>query len=281
MARTGLRMMPTFPSPPLSFRTAGFPQYGWKAGYQVKPSRALLRLSLLPAYPSRHAVCHHPSCSPWRLVHPCSVSRTCARWSTAMRATFSLYPRGPRSEPGYAVPVHQRLSAPSASLAGTRRLHGPAAYTPRLRCAGAPRRPARPSLLSLSRCPCVPSTLRRWVRGPFPLCRDRDARLPRPITESPPTRARLCQQFPTGFEISALHRSRHAAARMFARPSGLARTRCNHMSCTSPSEDRVTPAFDGVRRRAPLGVRLEGRTGNFPSSGLSPDQFTTGSEAAR
>ena len=32
MARTGLRMMPTFPSSPLRFRTAGFPQYGSKAG---------------------------------------------------------------------------------------------------------------------------------------------------------------------------------------------------------------------------------------------------------
>src|SRR5215475_4135902 len=32
MARTGLRMMPTFPSPPLKFRTAGFPQYGFKVG---------------------------------------------------------------------------------------------------------------------------------------------------------------------------------------------------------------------------------------------------------
>jgi hypothetical protein len=31
-ARTGLRMMPTFPRSPLSFRTAGFPQYGWKTG---------------------------------------------------------------------------------------------------------------------------------------------------------------------------------------------------------------------------------------------------------
>ena len=31
-ARIGLRMMPTFPRPSLSFRTAGFPQYGWKAG---------------------------------------------------------------------------------------------------------------------------------------------------------------------------------------------------------------------------------------------------------
>ena len=31
-ARTGLRMMPTSPRSPLSFRTAGFPQYGWKDG---------------------------------------------------------------------------------------------------------------------------------------------------------------------------------------------------------------------------------------------------------
>jgi len=31
-ARTGLRMMPTSPRSPLSFRTAGFPQYGWKVG---------------------------------------------------------------------------------------------------------------------------------------------------------------------------------------------------------------------------------------------------------
>ena len=31
-ARTGLQMMPTSPRSPLSFRTAGFPQYGWKAG---------------------------------------------------------------------------------------------------------------------------------------------------------------------------------------------------------------------------------------------------------
>ena len=31
-ARTGLRMMPTSPRSPLSFRTAGFPRYGWKVG---------------------------------------------------------------------------------------------------------------------------------------------------------------------------------------------------------------------------------------------------------
>ena len=38
-ARIGLRMMPTFPRSSLSFRTAGFPQYGWKAGC---PSGAFL-----------------------------------------------------------------------------------------------------------------------------------------------------------------------------------------------------------------------------------------------
>ena len=32
-ARTGPRMMPTSPRPSLSFRTAGFPRYGWKAPF--------------------------------------------------------------------------------------------------------------------------------------------------------------------------------------------------------------------------------------------------------
>src|SRR5207245_3749678 len=31
-ARTGLRMMPTSPRSPLSFRTAGLPRHGWRAG---------------------------------------------------------------------------------------------------------------------------------------------------------------------------------------------------------------------------------------------------------
>ena len=39
-----------------------------------------------------------------------------------------------------------------------------------------------------------------------------------------------------------------------------------------PLRLRVTPAFRDVRHRPPLGVRLEGRTGNLPSSGLAPDQ---------
>jgi hypothetical protein len=46
-ARIGLRMMPTFPRSSVSFRTAGFPQYGLKAGF---PSGAFLdRQRLKPA----------------------------------------------------------------------------------------------------------------------------------------------------------------------------------------------------------------------------------------
>ena len=48
-ARTGLRMMPTFPRSPRSFRTAGFPQYGWKAGLSGGAFPDVRGLSLLPA----------------------------------------------------------------------------------------------------------------------------------------------------------------------------------------------------------------------------------------
>src|SRR6202453_884308 len=47
-ARTGLRMMPTFPRSPLSFRTAGFPRYGRKAGFQMGPSRLPRELKSAP-----------------------------------------------------------------------------------------------------------------------------------------------------------------------------------------------------------------------------------------
>ncbi len=51
MARSGLRMMPTFPLPSLKFRTAGFPQYGFKAGMSDKafPGNAALASLSLPS----------------------------------------------------------------------------------------------------------------------------------------------------------------------------------------------------------------------------------------
>ena len=99
MARTGLRMMPTFPSPPLKFRTAGFPQYGFKAGISDK------------AFP-KNLVCHRPSCPLLSPCTPCSVSGTMRDSAPPCERTHPLYPRGPRSGPGYAVPVHLHLIGP-------------------------------------------------------------------------------------------------------------------------------------------------------------------------
>ena len=67
--------------------------------------------------------------------------------------------------------------------------------------------------------------------------------------------------------LSRRPRSRPAAARAFARPSWLATTR--HLPRLL--RYRVTPAFGPGRHRPVLGVRLDGRTGNLPSSGLAPD----------
>jgi hypothetical protein len=62
MARTGLRMMPTSPSPPLKFRTVGFPQYGFKASLSGGTCQTNSRAQV----DSRHTledspVCLHPS----------------------------------------------------------------------------------------------------------------------------------------------------------------------------------------------------------------------------
>src|SRR5439155_15076480 len=66
-----------------------------------------------------------------------------------------------RSIVAYSDPI--RRSRRHAAISRPRRL-----YAAPLLC-GAPRRPARPSLLSLPSCPRVPSTLRRWVRGGLPV----------------------------------------------------------------------------------------------------------------
>ena len=88
-ARTGLRMMPTFPRSPLSFRTAGFPQYGWKAGFpsgafpdhqRLKPAPGIRSLSSSLHPPFVHLVATTLSrtvsgraldCAPpWRVITP-------------------------------------------------------------------------------------------------------------------------------------------------------------------------------------------------------------------
>src|SRR5262249_45046657 len=85
-----------------------------KLAYQTEPSVIALRLSLLPASPSRDQVCLHPSCFPRQHGSSVQSRKPPARWSTAppCERPTSLYSRGPRSGPGYVVLVHHHLIDP-------------------------------------------------------------------------------------------------------------------------------------------------------------------------
>ena len=91
-------MMPTFPLPPLKFRTAGFPRYGFKAGMSDEAFPAHWFAIVL-----RALCCHRDSLL---------CVKDDALLSTSVRAGQPLYPRGPRSGPGYSVPVHPHLIGP-------------------------------------------------------------------------------------------------------------------------------------------------------------------------
>jgi hypothetical protein len=142
-ARTGLRMMPTFPSSPLKFRTAGFPQYGFKAGFQRWPS------------PSDTDV-PYPSSLPTAFVRV-SLCMSLRTVSVMQESRLALpCKRSFRSTPGVLAPVQVLLSwsiftysTPSAPLTGTSRFRCLATYTRCPRCASLPRRPISGSVLSL------------------------------------------------------------------------------------------------------------------------------------
>jgi hypothetical protein len=188
MARTGLRMMPTFPSSPLRFRTVGFPQYGSKANISSGPSRTSVGLSLFPAYASARAVCATLRNGPSREKIRLSVQIDTGFPLPLCKRHSPLYPRGPwlRDELCCLSPS-SLTTAPCVSPSGTSRFHGSSAYTQRLRCAGTPRRPAGPSLLLLPCFPCMPSTLLRRSEVPSRCYLHLGSRLPPVIRESPPT----------------------------------------------------------------------------------------------
>ena len=275
MARTGLRMMPTFPSPPLKFRTASLPQYGFKASMsngaflsngEIKPAPSMLSpsLSLRPSFasvPRDRRLGSEPKPVP---------SNACRR----SRGVLPRYPRGPwlRRELCSLAPSSLTTS-PSASPTGTLRFHGSAAYTQRLRCAGAPRQPVGPSLLSLLSFPLVPSTLPRRACRVLPLYSRGNTRLP-PKNKRVATRnTRLCQLCSTGrlFRDCIVH----FMLRPEILPSPPDWLRQGEVTCSPPCLLRylVTSAFDAIRCRTTLEVRLDGRMGNLPSSGLAPDQL--------
>jgi hypothetical protein len=163
--------MPTFPSPSLKFRTVGFPQYGFKANISGATCLGAAMIKPVPGIPTPMPSLSTPFA---RIRHSRTRRAQCPNSAVlrraAARGTRSLYPRGPWLRPELCCLGPSSLTpTPSASPAGTLRLRGLAVYTQRLRCAGTPRRPAGPSLLSLPHCPDVPSTLHRWAREAVPL----------------------------------------------------------------------------------------------------------------
>ena len=93
-ARTGLRMMPTFPRPSLKFCKAGFPRYGFKAGMSD---------SAFPSTTSssRRAVCIRRACTSLPVAsNPRSKSRDAVRWCTSVQAAVAALPQEPSLRSG-------------------------------------------------------------------------------------------------------------------------------------------------------------------------------------
>ena len=172
MARTGLRMMPTFPSPHLKFRTAGFPRYGFKASISSEAFPTRFQVKPAPGIPV-------PRLSLLRFSHASAPSH----FSLALRPEQPRLPRaavGEESSPrpqGPLAPVRVMLSRSitayydpirqSRRHATTSR-HGRLYVTPSL-CGS-----ARGDPRDLPDFRCRPFTacrqpLRRWVRSPLPL----------------------------------------------------------------------------------------------------------------
>ena len=105
MARSELRMMPTFPSPSLEFRTVRFPQYGFKAGISNGAFPNDTQISVARFASVLRAFRFH------RRI-PRTVPRDAARLSTTVQAVFTALPQGPSLQPGFCSPGRQRLSGP-------------------------------------------------------------------------------------------------------------------------------------------------------------------------
>ncbi len=139
-------MMPTFPSSPLKFRTVSFPQYGFKAGIsgEAFPARGVFPSAGLPS--SFVPIAYH-------VLLPVQCRGTRCACAPPCEQLLPLYPRGPRSGPGYVVPVHPHLSDP---MRPTRRhiptspLYGLYEMPSLCACTTTPRQPMSGSVLSLA-----------------------------------------------------------------------------------------------------------------------------------
>ncbi len=274
MARTGLRMMPTSPSPPLKFRTAGFPRYGFKASMS---SRAFLQDHDLKPIPGIQPPPSHSLLPPSARCHgggsPGTESKSIRALACRCSGGSPSLPQGPlaparvmlsRSIVAYYDPIRQSHRHAATSRPG--RLYA----APSL-CGNASATrgtfPTFAAVLSVHAADPTPV-----VRQAFPLCSPGDSRLPRIITESPTTSPASASNTRRGNPFrGCIVRFMLRPARLPSPPDWLRR---DEVTCASPRLLRyiVTPAFGVIRCRTALGVRLDGRTGNLPSSGLPPDK---------
>src|SRR5215510_3725799 len=105
-------MMPTFPRPSLSFRTAGFPQYGWKAGFPSGAFPDHQRLKPAPGIRCPSSSLHPPFVHlvATTVVPHCVGPRT--RLRTALEGYYSSAPGVLARVSGYSVPVRHHLIDP-------------------------------------------------------------------------------------------------------------------------------------------------------------------------
>jgi len=210
MALIGLRMMPTFPSPPLKFRTVGFPQYGFKASMSAGACQGSGEVKSAPDIPSTPLCC----------------SPTFARVRAA-NASWALSPTRPT--PPRATVQAAMTALPQGSLAPARVLLSPSivAYYDPIRQSGEHATISRPCRLYVAPSLCGSASATRETFPTFtavlstraidhtpvgpsrcPVARLRSGtRLPRLQNESPPT---------TSVSASNTRREEHFGAASFA-----------------------------------------------------------------
>ncbi len=112
---SGLRMMPTFPPPPLSFRTASFPQYGWKVGLSGSAFPRVAQVKPAPGIPcsSRRfaSALRAPRCPTLRPA----LCRNSEIGSTLPCEELSPLPQRPSLRSGFYCPSPSTLNRPHPS----------------------------------------------------------------------------------------------------------------------------------------------------------------------
>jgi hypothetical protein len=108
-------MMPTFPRSPLSFRTAGFPQYGWKVCMSDGTFLGASHLSSLPAYATSTSSLSPSFVSADQLLNSSSESGNRGHTDTAKSGRGQPAPQGSSLRFGLFCPNPSSLNRPHPS----------------------------------------------------------------------------------------------------------------------------------------------------------------------